>query len=929
MTESDRLDETLRALHLTLERLAAANNPPEVDPRRHFYKMFNREADEYDKDFHNKYHDDLNTTLIFAGLFSAVASAFIVDIQQDLRPNYNQMSFTVLKTMLDVTSEILNQLNATSGVPNHPNPTSGILTQPDVSAPSGPSVSAVQVQSILFASLASALLAAFLAMLGKQWLNLHVEGSIIDRSRHRELRMRGMITWRFKLIMECLPFVMQLSLLLLGYGLAQYLWGLSHTVSAVIAGFTVFGVLFYLFIVFAATAWKTCPFQTPVSIVFRRVISSVEKRQRLRLQKIRDQLSEVVRFKQLNQSFATVTLARSIDEELATLPQTPSSRTLSPANVSLNPEEEESTHASDTNCISTMFKFAGASDAVVALTRFIPEVNWTSNVRRVPLLEAYDCLRKSFEFLKDGRVLVRPGMRDQAYGSARALLHIRVQRLCADATDDTHKIVASKVGSLLGFRPGEDHELESTLEVLDAVFNSEREIRWQDFVFGDAHYCWLSHILRCRARVTLRTQEIPTKEVLGFVRYSLSREPLPPSRVIADCLLIANMIVGVLPDVDDRFFIMDKSEEIEEILRKIYRTLNLAVSPRSSASSRRLAVGVLELVAHLKQEKVCVESYSLFLTILENADSNDWLWHPAALSLIGAFKWGVPRPHVEDPTPLVRFLAHCFSEQENGIQVDIPLERTMLALAGALPEVIGDGIGRVDFTQPLFFNGICRALRNGSPYLLRRATVIFLRHLDSQLFEANKTFSDEKVDEFISGWSSSAQESLEKKDGFLLSEAVFGTLMGMLDSLYWRKHIPEDRWDAITLLGGIAEERIPSSFYRCAKNPTIIPYLKQADADGPDILPQWVAILWAKYYDLSGEVKSQLEAETKKLMDWSTKHFLSTYQEIVEGQIEQIEERINSHASWSFGEEVARLRKRLESLRYGRGVLISIQKMPI
>lgn len=36
-----------------------------MDPRRHFYKMFNQEADEYDKDFHKKYHDDLNTTLIF------------------------------------------------------------------------------------------------------------------------------------------------------------------------------------------------------------------------------------------------------------------------------------------------------------------------------------------------------------------------------------------------------------------------------------------------------------------------------------------------------------------------------------------------------------------------------------------------------------------------------------------------------------------------------------------------------------------------------------------------------------------------------------------------------------------------------------------------------------------------------------------------
>ena len=471
-----------------------------------------------------------------AGLFSAVAAAFIVDIQQELRPDYTQMSFTVL-TML---------LNATSGTPN----------QLNIPVQSGPNPSAVQVQSILFASLASALLAAFLAMLGKQWLNLHVEGSLIDRSRHRELRMRGMITWRFKIIMECLPFVMQLSLFLLGYALAQYLWSLSRTVSSVIAIFTSFGVLFYLFIVFAATAWKTCPFQTPVSIVFRHAISIVRKHQYRRVQKIRERLSAVTKFRKMNESWFTATLARSIDEELASMPQTPSG-TLTPATTMVNVEDEESTQASDTSCISTMFRFAGASDAIVALTGFIPEVNWTSNVRRVPLQEVYECLRRSFELLKDGRVLVRPGMRAQAYGSAKALLHLRVQRLCVDATDDAH-IVAPKIGSLLGYRPGEDHELESTLQLLDAVFNGEKEVRWQEFVFSDAHYCWLSHVLRCRTWATLRTQETPTKEVLGFVRHSLSKEPLPPSRVIADCLLIVNMMVGRLPQWDDRMLIKDK-----------------------------------------------------------------------------------------------------------------------------------------------------------------------------------------------------------------------------------------------------------------------------------------------------------------------------------------------------------------------------------
>lgn len=60
-----RLDETLDILRIAVERLLASGEPPEVDPRRHFYKMFSQEADEHDKDFHKKYHDDLNTTLIF------------------------------------------------------------------------------------------------------------------------------------------------------------------------------------------------------------------------------------------------------------------------------------------------------------------------------------------------------------------------------------------------------------------------------------------------------------------------------------------------------------------------------------------------------------------------------------------------------------------------------------------------------------------------------------------------------------------------------------------------------------------------------------------------------------------------------------------------------------------------------------------------
>jgi len=48
------------------------------------------------------------------------------------------------------------------------------------------------------------------------------------------------------------------------------------------------------------------------------------------------------------------------------------------------------------------------------------------------------------------------------------------------------------------------------------------------------------------------------KEVIEFVQDVFSKESLPPLRVIADFPLIVKMIVGGLPQMDDRMLIKDK-----------------------------------------------------------------------------------------------------------------------------------------------------------------------------------------------------------------------------------------------------------------------------------------------------------------------------------------------------------------------------------
>jgi len=472
-----------------------------------------------------------------------VASAFIIDIQNELRPDYQELTFTVL-TML---------LNTTSGLPNQ-------LPLPEVT---GPKSSAVQVQSILFGSLASALLAAFLAMLGKQWLNLHAEGSFIDRSRHRELRMRGIIAWRFKFMMECLPLTMQISLLLLGYALTRYIWDLSRTVAAIIAAFTSFGLLFYLLIVFAGTRWRTCPFQTPISLLLHYAWATFQRRRSRWSAMGPKQWPRLPHWRRSIESYTTAVSGRSVDEESQSGPPEPQSAQDGPAffttHCNVGNVEDEATASSDFNCISTMFRLASTSDAITAVTAFIPEIDWlSSKVPVVPLPQVYESLSGAFEFPKGGKAKPRPGMRDQAYTSAKALVHLRVQRSCAGMIDNVDSIEPQLL-PVSQYSSTEDGDLISTLHLIDTIFCGDRIVPWEEFTLSSRHHCWLSYILRCRAWYTLRMGEDLPTDVRGFVRYSLSRDPLPSDQIIADCLLILDMTIGDLPDFyDEGLFDKDK-----------------------------------------------------------------------------------------------------------------------------------------------------------------------------------------------------------------------------------------------------------------------------------------------------------------------------------------------------------------------------------
>jgi len=171
------------------------------------------------------YDEDLNTTLTFAGLFSAVSSAFVIDVQSKLEPDSSRWSEAYLRA-------ILLSLNR----PIAPNE--------DPAAPpawNGPPAEIVSTSDLLYASFLVSLLAAFVAMSGKQWLNRylrHAGGSVIERCGDLQRKFDGLEKWPFRFFVEGFPIMLQVALLLLTCGLSRYMLSIITSVARVVSLFT-------------------------------------------------------------------------------------------------------------------------------------------------------------------------------------------------------------------------------------------------------------------------------------------------------------------------------------------------------------------------------------------------------------------------------------------------------------------------------------------------------------------------------------------------------------------------------------------------------------------------------------------------------------------------------------------------------------------
>jgi hypothetical protein len=431
-----------------------------------------------------------------------------------------------------------------------------IPTGADAALPvwNGPDSAIVRVQAIPYSSLSASLLAAFVAMLGKQWLNRYASverGSIIDRGRQRKRKMDGMVAWKFALVMESLPLMLQHALLLLGYALSDYLFFINKAVAGVIIGFTTFGLLFYSLVISAVTFSYDCPFQVPLSLIFPYLIrfdseyKKYLKRSRKWFGRIFSQMRKWPR-PRLGGPYGLGKFSTFDGDPFGSHVEVPMANTPVQSPPLFNKETDWDGFVLDSSCIVWMFEMSMDMDITIAIVRAIPEIVWHSGIPVTPLERLYDTVLECFD-CSSGHPVVIPKLRSKAHFSAKALLHLAIQRKCIGGESDEAMFKSiSDRHTAMGFMHYEgESDLEATLGVIDYVFGNFEPIYWQNFTFTIQHHAWMGHILLYRAWDIINKGNPLPDDVKGFILYSLQLVPPPPAPIVADCLLIVGLVLGI------------------------------------------------------------------------------------------------------------------------------------------------------------------------------------------------------------------------------------------------------------------------------------------------------------------------------------------------------------------------------------------------
>ncbi|KAF7323570.1 hypothetical protein MKEN_00577300 [Mycena kentingensis (nom. inval.)] len=215
------------------------------------WAVYVKEAATYDKSLVESWKSDMEGMLIFAGLFSASLTAFIIESYKTLVVDPADTSVVLLK---QISLQLANQ--TTTLIPEDPS--------------FSPSTSALICNVLWFLSLGLSLACALVATLLQQWTRefLHqadARSSPNTRARMYSFLYYGMRDFKMHAVADAIPSLLHASLLLFFAGLVAFLLPVNKIIAGLVASILLLVLGVYLVLTILPLVCINSPYRTPLS----------------------------------------------------------------------------------------------------------------------------------------------------------------------------------------------------------------------------------------------------------------------------------------------------------------------------------------------------------------------------------------------------------------------------------------------------------------------------------------------------------------------------------------------------------------------------------------------------------------------------------------------------------------------------------------
>ncbi|KAK7038450.1 hypothetical protein R3P38DRAFT_545257 [Favolaschia claudopus] len=224
------------------------------------WAIYASEAEKYDKALVESWKSDMEGMLIFAGLFSAVLTAFLIESYKTLNPDPDDLTILLLTR---ISEQIAASANGNAS--NIPPP----LELND----GGPTRAALACNALWFLSLGLSLSCALIATLLEQWARefLHrtdIHSAPVIRARIFSFLYYGLRRFNMHAVVDIIPLLLHLSLLLFFSGLVAFLAPVN-TGIAIIAAIMLFVITTtYSVLTVFPLRYLDSPYRTPLTGMF-------------------------------------------------------------------------------------------------------------------------------------------------------------------------------------------------------------------------------------------------------------------------------------------------------------------------------------------------------------------------------------------------------------------------------------------------------------------------------------------------------------------------------------------------------------------------------------------------------------------------------------------------------------------------------------